>query len=135
MKGTPCGLVSAKPNNRLESRISPNLILMEEYMKTARVIAITLAAILCLSVLSGVAMAEDKIKVKGIIVTFDLDERTVTVDVDGQEMTFYVENDIALFKLDDRLWEEDEVKIKYVVEGDKMVIKEANDMKGSKPGC
>ena len=104
-------------------------------MKTARVIAITLAAILCLSVLSGVAMAEDKIKVKGIIVTFDLDERTVTVDVDGQEMTFYVENDVAFYKLDDRLWEEDEVKIKYVVEGDKKVIKEANDMKGTKPGC
>ena len=104
-------------------------------MKTARVIAITLAAILCLSVLSGVAMAEDKVKVKGIIVSFDIDDRTVTVDVDGEEMTFFVENDVALFKLDDRLWEDDEVKIKYVFEGDRKVIKEANDMKGTKPGC
>ena len=104
-------------------------------MKAARVVAFTLAAILCLSVLSGAAMAEDKIRVKGIIVTFDLDERTVTVDVDGEEMTFFVENDVALFKLDDRLWEEDEVKIRYVLEGDRMVIKEANDLKGTKPGC
>ena len=104
-------------------------------MKTARVIAITLAAILCLSVLSGSAMAGDKIRVKGTIVTFDLDERTVTVDVDGQEMTFYIENDVALFKLDDRLWEDDEVKIRYVVEGGKNVVKEANDLKGTKPGC
>ena len=104
-------------------------------MKAARILAITLAAVLCISVLSGVAMAEDKVRVKGLIVTFDLDERTVTVDVDGEEMTFYIENDVALFKLDDRLWEEDEVKIRYVVEGDKKVIKEANDMKGTKPGC
>ena len=104
-------------------------------MKAARVLIISLAAILCLSLISGVAMAEDKTRVKGLIVTFDLDERTVTVDVDGKEMTFYVENDVALFKLDDRLWEDDEVKIRYVVEGDRMVIKEANDLKGTKPGC
>ena len=104
-------------------------------MKTARVIAITVAAILCLSVLSGVAMAEDKVKVKGFIVSFDIDDRTVTVNVGGEEMTFFVENDVALFKLDDRLWEDDEVKIKYVIEGDRKVIKEANDMKGTKPGC
>ena len=108
---------------------------MEDEMKTARLLAITLAAIVCLSAISGAAVAEDKIRVKGLIVTFDLDERTVTVDVDGEEMTFYVENDVALFKLDDRLWEEDEVKIRYIVEGDRKVIKEANDMKGTKPGC
>jgi len=108
---------------------------MEEKMKTARFLIWTLAAVLCLSVMSGTVMAEDKIKVKGIIATFDLDERTVTVDVDGKEMTFYIENDVALFKLDDRLWEGDEVKIKYVVEGDRNVIKEANDLRGTKPGC
>jgi hypothetical protein len=108
---------------------------MEEMMKTRGMITIILVAMLVLTVFTGIALAEDKIKVKGIIVTFDLDERTVTVDVDGEEMTFYIENDIALFKLDDRLWEEDEVKIRYVVEGEKKVIKEANDMKGTKPGC
>jgi hypothetical protein len=108
---------------------------MEEMMKTRGMITIILAAMLVLTVFTGIALAEDKIKVKGLIVTFDLDERTVTVDVDGEEMTFYIENDIALFKLDDRLWEEDEVKIRYVVEGEKKVIKEANDMKGTKPGC
>jgi hypothetical protein len=108
---------------------------MEEMMKTRGMITIILVAMLVLTVFTGIALAEDKIKVKGLIVTFDLDERTVTVDVDGEEMTFYIENDIALFKLDDRLWEEDEVKIRYVVEGEKKVIKEANDMKGTKPGC
>lgn len=104
-------------------------------MKTARILAVTLVFLLCLVILAGPAAAEDKIYVKGIIVTFDLDARTVTVDVDGKEMTFYVENDVALFKLDDRLWEEDEVKIRYIVEDGRNVIKEANDLKGTKPGC
>ncbi|MDF1537119.1 MAG: hypothetical protein P1S46_11600 [bacterium] len=104
-------------------------------MKTAKILALTLAVTLCFAIVSGAAQAEDKIKVKGIIVTFDLDERTVTVDIDGAEMTFYIENDVALFKLDDRLWEGDEVKIKYVVEDGKNVVKEANDLKGTKPGC
>lgn len=104
-------------------------------MKTARLMVFALAAMICFSVFLGAAQAEDKVRVTGIIVSFDLDERTVTVDVDGEEMTFFVENDVALFKLDDRLWEDDEVKIRYVQEGDRMVIKEANDLKGTKPGC
>lgn len=105
-------------------------------MKTRKVVAVALAAVFCIALAAGAAMAEDKIKVMGTIVSFDLDERTVTVAVyDGDEMTFYVENDVALFKLDDRLWEDDEVKIKYVVENGRNVVKEANDLRGTKPGC
>jgi len=42
---------------------------------------------------------------------------------------------LALNKLDDRLFVDDEVKIKYVKVGDRLVIKDANDCKGTKPGC
>jgi len=108
---------------------------MEENMKPVKLIAVALAAMLCLTIVAGTVLAQDKVKVMGIIVSFDLDARTVTVKVEGEEMTFFVENEVALNKLDDRLWEGDEVKIKYVVEGDKKVIKEANDLRGTKPGC
>ena len=90
---------------------------------------------LAISMSFGMALAQDKIFVKGIIVEYDLDERTVTVDVDSEEMTFVIESDVALLKLDDRLFEGDEVKVKYVVEDGKMIIKEATDMRGTKPGC
>lgn len=87
-------------------------------------------------VLVGAAVAGDKIFVKGKITDYDLDERTLTINADsGEEMEFVIENDVALFKLDDRLYEDDEVKVNYVVEGDKKVIKGSSDLKGTKPGC
>lgn len=104
-------------------------------MKAARIFAVALIALFGMMAFSGVVMAGDKVDVKGIIVDFDLDERTVTVDVGGEEMTFVVENDAALFKLDDRLFMDDEVKIKYVEVDGKKVVKESSDLKGTKPGC
>jgi len=85
---------------------------------------------------AGVSMAAGKTLVKGRIVEYDLDAQTVTIKADdGKQMTFVIEDDVALFKLDDRLYEADEVKIKYVVEDGKNVIKEGGDLKGTKPGC
>lgn len=105
-------------------------------MKGFWAIALIMAFALVLAVGAGAAMADEKTIVKGIIVEYDLDESTVTIKTeDGKAMTFYIDNDVALFKLDDRLYEEDEVKIKYVVEEGKMRIKEGSDMKGTKPGC
>ena len=105
-------------------------------MNASRVVAIVLAVMMVMTAFAGVSMAAEKILVKGKILEYDLDEQTVTIKADsGEEMTFVIENDVALFKLDDRLFEDDEVKIKYVEESGKKVIKEGSDMKGTKPGC
>lgn len=104
-------------------------------MKSVRIFAVVLVALFGVMAFSGAVMADDKTLVKGIIVDYDLDERTVTVDVGGTEMTFTVENDAALFKLDDRLFMDDEVKIKYVNVDGRLVVKESSDLKGTKPGC
>jgi len=105
-------------------------------MKATKVLAIMLALMMAMSAFSVVSMAAEKTLVKGTIVEYDLDEQTVTIKTDdGKRMTFVIEDDVALFKLDDRLYEEDEVKIKYLVEDGKNVIKEGGDLKGTKPGC
>ena len=105
-------------------------------MKASRVFAVILGAMLVMSVFAGISIAGEKTLVKGIIISYDLDEQTIKIKADnGKEMTFVIENDVALFKLDDRLYEEDEVKINYVTENGKMVIKEGGDLKGTKPGC
>lgn len=85
---------------------------------------------------AGMAFADEKIAVKGKIKSFDIDDRTLTVTIDGGEvMQFVVQNDMALGKLGDRLFEGDEVKIKYVIENNKKVIKESGDLRGTKAGC
>jgi len=105
-------------------------------MRASRVVIIVAAVLMVITVFAGVSMAEDKIFVKGKILEYDLDEQTVTIKADsGEEMTFVIENDVALFKLDDRLFEGDEVKINYVVENGKKVIKDGSDLKGTKAGC
>lgn len=105
-------------------------------MKASRVIALLVAALFSVTLVAGVALAADKVIVKGKIKDYDISKRTVTVSTDnGKDMTFVIENDTALKKLDDRLLKGDEVKIKYVDEGGKMVIKGSNDMKGTKAGC
>ena len=81
-------------------------------------------------------MAEEKIKVQGKIKDYDLEKKTVVIITDdGKEMTFVVENESAFKKLDDRLFRDDEVKIKYIIQDGKNVIKGSNDLKGTKPGC
>ena len=85
---------------------------------------------------AGMVFADDKIAVKGKIKSFDIDDRTLTVTIDGGEvMQFVVKDDMALGKLGDRLFEGDEVKIKYVIEQGKKVIKESGDLRGTKAGC
>lgn len=105
-------------------------------MKASRVIAVLLVAFFCVSLLSGLVMAEEKIKVQGKIKDYDLGKKTVVIITnDGKEMTFVVENESALQKLDDRLFKDDEVKIKHLIQDGKNVIKGSNDLKGTKPGC
>lgn len=105
-------------------------------MRAVRLAQMVVAVLLGVALFAGAAVAEEKTAVKGKIVSYDLDARTVTVKADsGEELVFYVENEVCLGKLDDRLFADDEVKIKYVKEGDRLVIKEADDLKGTKPGC
>lgn len=105
-------------------------------MKALRVTAILVAALFCVSLFSGLVMAEEKIKVQGTIKDYDIGKKVVLINTaDGKEMSFVVENESALKKLDDRLFRDDEVKIKYVIMDGKNVIKGSNDLKGTKPGC
>lgn len=86
--------------------------------------------------LAGAALAEEKMDIKGKIKEFDLDNKTLVVTTaEGKDMTFVVENEKAIKKLDDRLFVGDEVKVRYTVKDGKNVIGGANDLKGTKPGC
>ncbi len=105
-------------------------------MRIAKAVSVILAALFCVSMIAGVTAAEEKISVKGKIKDYDIDNKSVVVTCDdGKEMTFIIENDGALKKLDDRLFKGDEVKIKYVVEDGKNKVKLNSDFKGTKPGC
>ncbi|MBZ0156741.1 MAG: hypothetical protein K8I29_11115 [Alphaproteobacteria bacterium] len=105
-------------------------------MRGARVVvAVLVMALFCVSLLAGAAVAAEKVSVKGKVKDYDVAQKTVTVTVDGKDTTFVVENETVLKKLDDRIVQGDEVKVKYTEEGGKNVIKGSNDLKGTKAGC
>ena len=105
-------------------------------MKVTKLIAVSVLAIFCIAMFAGFAIAEEKINVKGKIKEYDLDAKTVVIKADdGKEMTFIIEDAKALKKLDDRLFPGDEVKIKYIIKDNKNIIKENNDLRGTKAGC
>ncbi|HLE16800.1 MAG TPA: hypothetical protein VI728_00790 [Syntrophales bacterium] len=105
-------------------------------MKTSRLIAVSLLVVFCAAMLAGFAFAEDKISIKGKIRDYNIDNKTVEITTnDGKDMTFVIENEKALKKLDDRLFRDDEVKIRYIIKDGKNIIKDNNDFKGTKPGC
>ncbi len=105
-------------------------------MRIAKAVPVIVIAILCVSMIAGIAIAEEKISAKGKIKDYDIDNKTVVVTMDdGKDMTFIIENEKALQKLDDMLFKGDEVKIKYVIEDGKNKVKLNSDFKGTKPGC
>ena len=105
-------------------------------MKVFRLIAVSVLAVFCIALFAGLALAEEKIEIKGKIKEYDLDAKTIVIKADdGKEMTFTIENEKALKKLDDRLFPDDEVKIKYIIKDGKNIIKENNDLRGTKAGC
>ena len=105
-------------------------------MRISKAVSFTLIAMLFISLIAGVVLAEEKTSVKGKIKDYDIDNKTVVVTCDdGKEMTFVIENDKALQKLDDRLFKGDEVKVRYIVEDGKNKVKLNSDFKGTKPGC
>ena len=97
---------------------------------------VAVLAAFCIALLTGFSLAEEKLSIKGRIKDYDLDAKTLVIKTDdGKEMTFVIKNEKALTKLDDRLFKDDEVKIRYSVRDGKNVIEGANDLKGTKPGC
>lgn len=105
-------------------------------MKTRRLVMVAVLAAFCIALLTGFSLAEEKLSIKGRIKDYDLDAKTLVIKTDdGKEMTFVIKNEKALTKLDDRLFKDDEVKIRYSVRDGKNVIEGANDLKGTKPGC
>jgi len=105
-------------------------------MKVFRLIAVSVLTVFCIALFAGLALAEEKIEIKGKIKEYDLDAKTIVIKADdGKEMTFTIENEKALKKLDDRLFPDDEVKIKYIIKDGKNIIKENNDLRGTKAGC
>jgi hypothetical protein len=105
-------------------------------MKYSKALAVPVLLVFFVSVFAGVALSEDKLSVKGKITGFDIDAKTVVITTDdGKEMTFVIENDKALKKLDDRLFKDDEVKIRYIIRDGKNIINQNNDFRGTKPGC
>jgi len=70
-------------------------------VKTVRSIAAVAAAVLCMMLLAGAAIAEEKMDIKGKIQDYDVEKMTLVITTqDGKEMTFSVENEKALNKLD-----------------------------------
>ncbi|MFN3739231.1 MAG: hypothetical protein ACK4TF_00980 [Thermodesulfovibrionales bacterium] len=90
-------------------------------MKRINVIA---GILLILSfVLSGIAISEDLISIKGKVKTIDLKTNTVVITTqDGQEVSVTVEDETTLAKFKDgRISEGDEVKVKYIIKDGKNI--------------
>ncbi|MBI5631916.1 MAG: hypothetical protein HZA15_00320 [Nitrospirae bacterium] len=105
-------------------------------MKAKRMLMVAVMAAFCVALFAGFSLAEEKLSVKGKIKDYDLEAKTLVIRTDdNKEMTFVIRNEKALIKLDDRLFKDDEVRIRYTVKDGKNVIEGANDLKGTKPGC
>jgi hypothetical protein len=128
----PAGLHADKFNRSCSGNETRRNIVM----KLTRLIAVTVLAVFCIAMFAGFAIAEEKMNIKGKIKSYDLDAKTLVIVIDkGKEMSFMVEDAKALKKLDDRLFPDDEVIIKYIIIKGKNIIKEKNDLKGTKAGC
>lgn len=92
-------------------------------MKTSKTIILAVLAIFCMAMLTGVAVAEEKVSIKGKVKSIDVNTKTVVVDTeDGKAVTITVEDEETLNKLKDgRISTDDDVKVKYVIKDGKNV--------------
>ncbi len=92
-------------------------------MKTPKAILVAVLAIFCMAMLTGVAMSEEKVSIKGKVKSINLDARIVVVTTDdGKDVTINVEDEETLNKFKDgRISIDDDVKVKYVVKDGKNV--------------
>lgn len=92
-------------------------------MKTSKTIILAVLAIFCMAMLTGFAVAEEKVSIKGKVKSIDVNTKTVVVDTeDGKAVTITVEDEETLKKLKDgRISTDDDVKVKYVIKDGKNV--------------
>ncbi|WP_333653849.1 hypothetical protein [Dissulfurispira sp.] len=92
-------------------------------MKTSKAIILAVLAIFCMAMLTGVAMAEEKVSIKGKVKSINADAKTAVVATeDGKNVIIVVEDEETLNKLKNgRISIDDDVKVKYVVKDGKNV--------------
>lgn len=92
-------------------------------MKTSKAIIVAILAIFCVAMLAGVAMAEEKVSIKGKVKSINVDAKTaVVVTEDGKDVTITVEDEETLNKFKDgRISTDDDVKVKYIIKDGKNV--------------
>ena len=92
-------------------------------MKTSKAIILAVLAIFCMAMLTGVAMAEEKVSIKGKVKSINADAKTAVVATeDGKNVIIAVEDEETLNKLKNgRISIDDDVKVKYVVKDGKNV--------------
>ncbi|MEW6740426.1 MAG: hypothetical protein ACOYU2_09480 [Nitrospirota bacterium] len=92
-------------------------------MKTSKTIILAVLSIFCMAMLTGVAMAEEKVSIKGKVKSINADAKTAVVATeDGKNVTIAVEDEETLNKFKDgRIGTDDDVKVKYVVKDGKNV--------------
>lgn len=92
-------------------------------MKTSKTIILAVLAIFCLTMLTGIAIAEEKVSIKGRVKSIDVNAKTSVVTTeDGKDVTITVEDEETLNKFKDgRIGTDDDVKVKYVVKDGKNV--------------
>lgn len=92
-------------------------------MKTSRAIIVAVLAIFCVAMLTGIAIAEEKVSIKGRVKSIDVNAKTSVVTTeDGKDVTITVEDEETLNKFKDgRINIDDDVKVKYVVKDSKNV--------------
>ncbi|MEI6414006.1 MAG: hypothetical protein WCP34_07055 [Pseudomonadota bacterium] len=92
------------------------------------------AMVFCCLQFSGVATADET--VKGKIKSYDLGKKTLVIAPDnGKSLTFLIQNEKALKSLDDQLFVDDEVKIRYSVQNGQNIISNPGDLRSTRPGC
>jgi len=99
-------------------------------------VGLMVAMFFCCMQFSGMALAEDKILVKGKISEYDVEKKTLVVAIDGgKNMTFSIQDSKVLGMLDDQLFLGDQVKVRYIAKDGKNVINDPGDLKSARPGC
>lgn len=95
-----------------------------------------LIIVFCSFVTINSVIAEEKITVKGEIKSYNLEDKTLVLTVEGdQELIFFIKDAKALKMLDNKLTVGDRVRIRYYIEENKNIITSPQDLRSIKPGC
>lgn len=92
-------------------------------MKVSKVVIVSILAIFCIAILTGIAIAEEKVSIKGKVKSIDVNAKTAVVTTeDGKDITITVLDEETLNKFKDgRISIDDDVRVKYVVKDGKNI--------------